>query len=129
MLRSKKRVICVQCTTLIPADLDEPHTHILHIFFTFLNFGIISFSFHASAILSYFLSFSHGHWIPIFLKEKCCKCYDMRFPKLSAFTSQLFTDNCHIFPIHRLLKGRLWQLGNHSCSMTLENEKLPQSFR
>ena len=26
-----------------------------------------------------------------------CKCHDMRFTKLSAFTFQLFPDNSHIF--------------------------------
>ena len=111
MLRSKK-VLCGYPDLQTLGEFHNmrlSHTHFLHIFFilTFLEFLIILFSLHAGAILSHFLSFSRGHWIPIFLKEKCCKCYDMRFPKLSAFTSQLFTDNCHIFPIHRLLKGRV----------------------
>ena len=62
-----------------------------------------------------------------------CKCHDMRFTKLSAFTFQLFPDNSHIFShtLHWMDKT----LGNlcrslvfscHSLPLSLVSQKLKQ---
>ena len=62
-----------------------------------------------------------------------CKCHDMRFTKLSAFTFQLFPDNSHIFShtLHWMNKT----LGNlcrslvfscHSLPLSLVSQKLKQ---